>query len=135
MAHAREWVAQSAEGVAVELIHEDDGRGNTHALRHVQDVEPILDANQRLRGHQQVGTKHMQAVLAARVPAVTMYHHWPAEFQREHGVHPHHPDLSNVPAHERSSARRQIRDAWDRWRRTRLNSSDYSKFRVDTRKL
>ena len=135
MAHAREWIGVSGEGVATELIHEDDGAGNTHVLRHVQDVEPILDANQRLRGHQQVGSAKMGAVLAARVPAVTMYHHWPAEFELEHGVHPHHPDLSNLPAHQHSAARRDIRDRWDAWRKARLNSSDYARFRVDTRRL
>lgn len=129
MAHGREWVATDGP-VKLELIHEDDGLGNHQVLRHVQDVEPILDANQRLRGHHQYGTPAMGAKLAARIPEVTYYLSWPVEFQRQHGVHPRHPDLRRIPRAQHTSARQEIERKWSAFVRGKLNDRENSKLRV-----
>lgn len=134
MAHAREWVATDGP-VKVELIHEDDGRGHHHALRHVQDVEPILDDNARLRGHQQVGTPKLGAKLAARVPETIYYLSWPTEFELKHGVHPKHPDLRLIPAAQHSSTRKEIDRQWRKFVIGKLNDRNYSKLRVDEGRL
>lgn len=134
MAHAREWVGTDGP-VKVELIHEDDGRGNHQVLRHTQDVQPILDANQRLRSYKQYGTPKLGAKLAARVPYIVRYHHWTAEFEAKHGVHPDHPDLRNIPREQHTSTRKEIGRKWRQFVIRKLNDNEYSKLRVDEGKL
>ncbi len=130
MAHAREWISTDGP-VKVELIHEDDGAGNHQVIRHVQDATPIAEQAKRLAQHEQHGTTGgMQAKLAAKTPVLWRFKTWPMEFQQKHGVHPEHPDLSNVPRHEHTAMRKEIARKWDKFRRDKMNARDFQDFRV-----
>ena len=68
-------------GVCRDLFTEGDEVIN-HAR---QDCTPIVDANARLRGHEQYGTQRMGAKLVARVPDIFYYVKWPQEFKEKYG--------------------------------------------------
>ena len=109
MAYHRETYNVTPGGVSSELILEHD----QVVLREHQHVKPILDENARMRSQVQFGTKIGGMKLAARVPAIT-YAAWRREYREtahKHGI------------------------TWNTFRAIKLNSRDFSEFRVDPGKL
>lgn len=109
MAHFREWMPNDG-GSAVdhEIILENDGGMETMVIRSRQDITPILDHNQRLRGHTQHGTRLLGGKLAARVPTM-IYWGWKREWQKGYREH----------------------FEWTTFLAMKLNDRDHQKFRID----
>lgn len=109
---ATEWQKHgNFEDVAQRYIFDDD-----KIVRHnVQDIEPAIDANTRLRNETGGWTEGRRMRKAASIPA-TVYYDWIVEWQRE-GLLPDmtHPEFSQMA---NALCLKRVRDG------------DYSKFRI-----
>lgn len=104
-------------GVCRDLFEEDG-----HLVNHArQDCTPIVDANKRLKSHEQYGSKHMRGYLAARVPDIYYYVLWPQEFEKRYGM--------------KRNASVEARRLWRDFFLKKLDDPDFRDFRVDERKL
>jgi len=121
MATNREPFKRTPGGVNRDLLTEFDGNQQFLVNHAQQDVEPIMDANSRLRSHKQYGTPGIGAKLVARVPDIFYYVKWPQEFLQKFGFR------------RDSSSEAQL--LYRRFFLDKLNDPEFSKFRVDEGKL
>lgn len=87
-----------------------DVHGNELFIKRTQDVQPILDANQRLITLEQ--NKKLDFRLAARIPKLT-YYEWKREWNEKYS-----DDWE-----------------WSTFLAMRLNSRDYTKFRTEDMRI
>jgi len=117
-----EWVYDFAPDnpIRQRLIKED---GNLFLHSH-QDVQPVLDYNGAVRNIDRPTTTKEGTAVAAKIPAIFYWVHWPQEFKEKFGYHPKRYDPTTIKSDDAEAQ-------WGKFLKGKLNDPDFSKFRTD----